>query len=252
MHPYQELASNAQFVVRNAQMKQVFIHELSGQISDGFWENARPYDHYKPWSHLLRSPDGEFAADRKVVIAEFGAPATVLGVQLITQDQTTSWGNRFSFSFPRSKYYFAHTELMKVVGGRMLAIARLAAIAAIRGSDFPSSAYDTVQNLILTDMPADGKTLEFNSYLGDAKWFTDEYWIEKRKSVVAFCNLLLGNDSEEEAELTQEQLAALAAEVVDLLNNESEVKYRRSDLRRDLKEMSSNLFPVRVSTPVQE
>jgi hypothetical protein len=34
--------------VRNEAQK-VLMEELDGQISDGMWENARPYDHWKVW-----------------------------------------------------------------------------------------------------------------------------------------------------------------------------------------------------------
>jgi hypothetical protein len=34
---------------RNLIQVALWDEELSGQISDGFWENARPYDHYKVW-----------------------------------------------------------------------------------------------------------------------------------------------------------------------------------------------------------
>lgn len=35
--------------VRNQAQKILFDEELSGQISDGMWENSRPYDHWEPW-----------------------------------------------------------------------------------------------------------------------------------------------------------------------------------------------------------
>lgn len=34
---------------RNLVQKNLFDIELSGQISDGHWENARPMDHWKDW-----------------------------------------------------------------------------------------------------------------------------------------------------------------------------------------------------------
>jgi hypothetical protein len=30
----------------------LWTHELTGQISDGMWENAAPWEHYKFWCHL--------------------------------------------------------------------------------------------------------------------------------------------------------------------------------------------------------
>lgn len=35
--------------VANSDQKTLFVHELMGQISDGKWENTRPYNHYRPW-----------------------------------------------------------------------------------------------------------------------------------------------------------------------------------------------------------
>jgi hypothetical protein len=35
--------------VRTRSQKVLFDSELSGQISDGLWENARPQNHYLPW-----------------------------------------------------------------------------------------------------------------------------------------------------------------------------------------------------------
>ena len=35
--------------VRNQAQKILFDEEMSGQISDGMWENTRPYDHWEPW-----------------------------------------------------------------------------------------------------------------------------------------------------------------------------------------------------------
>lgn len=36
----------------NIQQMMMFKHEFTGQISDGMWENARPYDHYHFWYEL--------------------------------------------------------------------------------------------------------------------------------------------------------------------------------------------------------
>jgi hypothetical protein len=30
----------------------LWMHEISGQLSDGMWENARPFDHWKFWCEL--------------------------------------------------------------------------------------------------------------------------------------------------------------------------------------------------------
>lgn len=38
-----------QLNVRNQAQKILLEKELQGQISDGYWENASPHDHWKPW-----------------------------------------------------------------------------------------------------------------------------------------------------------------------------------------------------------
>lgn len=45
--------------VRNAEQKVLFEQEIRGQISDGYWENARPFDHHRPWSkcQVVVDPD---------------------------------------------------------------------------------------------------------------------------------------------------------------------------------------------------
>jgi hypothetical protein len=38
------------FTVRNVVQKALFDKEILGQLSDGMWENAVPWDHWKVWS----------------------------------------------------------------------------------------------------------------------------------------------------------------------------------------------------------
>lgn len=38
--------------VENLVQRTIFKSEITGQISDGAWENTRPYDHYKDWMGL--------------------------------------------------------------------------------------------------------------------------------------------------------------------------------------------------------
>lgn len=80
--------------VRNEVQAALWTNELSGQISDGHWENARPFDHWKSWS------DAEVLVYPKDVGRNFAAR--------------------------RDSYAFDHPDLLGVVGGRMLAYGRLA------------------------------------------------------------------------------------------------------------------------------
>lgn len=82
-------------VVRNEAQKILWDYELTGQLSDGNWENALPYDHWEAWCK----------AD--VRVAEKGAP--------IGRD----------FYVRRQSYGFTRRDLLDVVGDRMLGYVRL-------------------------------------------------------------------------------------------------------------------------------
>lgn len=71
----------------------LFICELQGQISDGFWENARPYDHYRVIS------SAKVVVDSKDPGLDF---------------------------YPDRRYNFASSKLLEYVGDRMLMFARAA------------------------------------------------------------------------------------------------------------------------------
>jgi hypothetical protein len=79
--------------VRNLEQAALWL-ELDGQISDGQWENARPYDHYKVWC----------LATVRVEPANVGR----------------------DFYAQKDNYNFSAPDLLKVVGRRMLATARVA------------------------------------------------------------------------------------------------------------------------------
>lgn len=81
--------------VRNIEQAAAWL-ELDGQLSDGFWENSRPADHWMPWT------------DATVVVAE---PSQPVGR---------------NFYARRVSYNFTASELLDVVGLRMLAIVRIA------------------------------------------------------------------------------------------------------------------------------
>lgn len=80
--------TNTLYVANEAQ-KVLFDSELSGQISDGHWENASPHDHWKPW------------ADAEVVVA----PDHQLGR---------------TFYARKSNYNFLAADLLEVVADRMI------------------------------------------------------------------------------------------------------------------------------------
>lgn len=78
--------------VRTAAQQALFICELQGQLSDGFWENTRPHGHWIPWCRA------------EVVV-----------------------GDAAGRNFPANKdnYNFNSSELLGYIGVRMLTYARL-------------------------------------------------------------------------------------------------------------------------------
>jgi hypothetical protein len=94
-------------VVRNEAQRVLFEEELKGQISDGMWENTRPFDHWKAWS------------DAKVSVAEPGHEHLI--------------GRNF-FAM-KDNYNFASKALLDVVGDRMIEAVVKDKIA--RGEPFP-------------------------------------------------------------------------------------------------------------------
>lgn len=79
---------------RNNVQAALFTAELSGQISDGMWENTRPHDHWKSWC----------SADVQV-------NPTNVGV---------------NFYSPKNNYNFSSKMLLDIVGQRMIWAANLA------------------------------------------------------------------------------------------------------------------------------
>lgn len=73
--------------VRNQAQKILFDEEMSGQISDGMWENTRPYDHWEPW------------CDAEVVVGE-------------------NVGRNFYAR--KDNYNLTNKDLLDIVGDRML------------------------------------------------------------------------------------------------------------------------------------
>lgn len=83
----------SQLRVRNVAQQILFVEELSGQISDGMWENAQPFDHWQPWCEC------------DVVVATDGNVGR------------TFWARK-------SNYLITGKELLDIVGERMLGYVR--------------------------------------------------------------------------------------------------------------------------------
>lgn len=74
--------------VRNEAQRVLMVEELQGQFSDGWWENAAPHDHWKPWCNA------EVVVDPSNVGRDF-------------------W-------VAKDNYAIAHKELLDVIGDRMV------------------------------------------------------------------------------------------------------------------------------------
>lgn len=79
--------------VENQEQKIILRCEMLGQISDGMWENAKPYDHYRPWMRIKEEN-------------------TVVDPSDIGVDE--------SFHFAKRNYNFVNKELLDIVGERII------------------------------------------------------------------------------------------------------------------------------------
>jgi hypothetical protein len=98
--------------VENHAQKVLFEKELKGQLSDGHWENAGPFEHWKDWC-----------------VAEVRVDPTNAGID---------------FHPRRQRYNFANGELLEAVGARMLSCVRLARVVG-----YGNKAYECAQRYLL-------------------------------------------------------------------------------------------------------
>jgi len=83
---------------RTNEQRHLFINELSGQISDGMWENARPHNHWEVWC------DADTFVD-----------ANNPRIELEISDRV-----------PKKNYNFPQKALLDIIGDRMINIVKLA------------------------------------------------------------------------------------------------------------------------------
>jgi hypothetical protein len=100
-----EAPENATLTVNNLSQANLYNAEISGQLSDGAWENARPADHWQVWSDIN---------------VKIGSP---IG---------------YSKIYPRRTKYALATQLLPYIGARML-VYGAAGLAKIELND---STYD--------------------------------------------------------------------------------------------------------------
>ena len=128
--------SQPKLVVRNIEQAAAWL-ELDGQISDGMWENVRPEDHWKIW------------CDAKVLVGP-------------------NVGRNFYAR--KDNYNFTSSELLDVVGLRMLGIVRIARALGMKAAKRHEHDVDTDGKLDAyhhNDTPGGGST----------------YWTNKRNRI---------------------------------------------------------------------
>jgi len=123
-------------------------NELVGQISDGFWENAQPHNHWKFWS------------DADVV--SINSPVGV-----------------FSMFAPRKRNYnFVSSKLLEVVGNRMLGFAKM---SKVTNNHNLIKAGEYIQEESLTTMSQISSSIRESNYLkeyfqGITQDTLDKFW----------------------------------------------------------------------------
>jgi len=146
----------------NAVQVALYKCELSGQISDGHWENSRPLDHWKIMCDAWVGVERISATDPK-----YDRPA----------------GINFQ---PKRRYNFAAPELLEVVGQRMLHYARLAKAGV---------SVELIDAMDCTVLDLMG---EIRREIRDDN--TGEYWDQKRAELSLFdCDAIEAIISDEES-----------------------------------------------------
>jgi hypothetical protein len=82
-----EAINEGKIVFSSLSQKNLWDEEITGQLSDGYWENSRPSDHWEAWANATSSVGSKTGID---------------------------------FVSRRSNYNLTNRELLDIVGGRML------------------------------------------------------------------------------------------------------------------------------------
>lgn len=85
--------------VENIRQAVLFSQEISGQLSDGHWENTRPIDHWEVWCEASRVGN--------------------LLIDSTNPGRTQSWVRK-------DNYALTNKDLLECVGGRMIAYVKIA------------------------------------------------------------------------------------------------------------------------------
>ena len=95
--------TTGKIVFRNADQLCLWKNEITGQLSDGAWENSSPHDHWENWCRATAS----VTTDGKVGI---------------------------DFRPMRSGYGLNSKELLDIIGSRMIVMVRLARVFGIKSA----------------------------------------------------------------------------------------------------------------------
>jgi len=136
--------SSNSIAFRNIQQAALFELEIKGQLSDGMWENAKPHDHWEPWS------------DADCVVAT---------------DRTNIGRNFYAY---KENYGLNSLDLLDCIGGRMIAIAKLAQLT----EDFEQ--INILKDFFETTLDKDNKLI----WAGLPE-YEGEYWDLKRLDMSA-------------------------------------------------------------------
>jgi len=126
--------------------------EMRGQISDGMWENSRPYDHYKFWCNLT---------------ALYNEDLDVGCVK----------GPYCSMANFKNNYNFLNKELLDIVGGRMIDKCILADVLISLDYDIINMDKNMIYNLMSSiDRISDIKSYDEFVIWRDKKINQDSYY----------------------------------------------------------------------------
>ncbi len=210
--------SDLKLNVRNIETKAMFLHELQGQLSDGFWENAKPRDHWKMLCSLK---------PKDVIIIAPELPEGFLGLEGF---------DRQHYFTPRLSYNFANPELIKAVGMRMLAIARLSRTEGVASAERDAVTISTIQD---RPTPGDRKGVLVNGLQADRLYElanedtpSSAHWMDRIYAIHTLYAKMGGTN-------VHLKLKLKAQYIIDTLND---VDYSMTDMRNDLKVLSRTLF----------
>jgi hypothetical protein len=124
----------------------IWEHEISGQLSDGAWENSTPHEHWKFWGHLETgvNEDGQFRFIKGTV---HDYPKKKSGYNL-----STLIDEDFVDLSPRMRAYYIDAELELGLG---------------RDAEY--------------FLNRDGEALTPDQIRADLRAFQNDYWLEKLK-----------------------------------------------------------------------